>query len=52
MTYQKGEEEAKVRFKVENFGKTLMEKIEKAEKLMIKDKEVKAVLLEVRFLLL
>lgn len=46
VTYQKGEAEAKIRFKTENFGKTLMEKINKVEKLTIKDMEVKITLLE------
>merc|ERR1711915_515274 len=46
VTYEKGEEEAKVRFKVENYGKDLMEKINKVEKLVIKENEVKASLLE------
>jgi len=46
ITYQKGEAEAKIRFKVENYGKTLMEKLEKAEKIVIKDMEVKPSLLE------
>ena len=35
-----------IRFKVENHGKTLMEKLEKAEKIVIKDMEVKPSLLE------
>jgi len=46
ITYQKGEEEAKVRFNVENYGKTLMEKLEKVEKITIKDMELKFSLLE------
>jgi len=46
ITYQKGEPEAKIRFKVENYGKTLMEKLEKAEKIVIKEQEVTASLLE------
>merc|ERR1711962_643394 len=41
VTYQKGEAEAKIRFKVENYGKSLMEKINKAEKVVIKEMEVK-----------
>ena len=46
ITYQKGEAEAKIRFKVENYSKTLMEKLEKAEEIVIKDMEVKPSLLE------
>merc|ERR1712107_612660 len=40
VNYQKGEAEAKIRFKVENYGKGLMEKI------IIKEMEVKITLLE------
>jgi len=46
VNYQKGEAEAKIRFKVENYGKSLMEKINKAEKVVIKEMEVKITLLE------
>lgn len=46
MTYSKGEPEAWVRFKTENYGKDLHEKMAKVEKLMIKDTEVKTSLLE------
>jgi len=46
VTYEKGQAEAKIRFKVENYGKTLMEKIEKAEKFLIKEVEIKTSLLE------
>jgi len=46
VTYEKGETEAKVRFKVENYGKDLMEKINKVDKIVIKENEVKASLLE------
>jgi len=46
VTYQMGESEAKIRFKVENYGKDLMEKITKAEKIVIKEKEVEVTLLE------
>jgi len=46
ITYNRGESEAKIRFRVENFGKTLMEKIEKAEKFVVKDIELKVSLLE------
>jgi len=46
VTYQKGEEEAKIRFKTENYGKDLMEKISKAEKISIKEKDVEITLLE------
>eukprot|EP00088_Acartia_fossae_P018202 TRINITY_DN2048_c0_g1_i1.p1 TRINITY_DN2048_c0_g1~~TRINITY_DN2048_c0_g1_i1.p1 ORF type:complete len:365 (+),score=133.50 TRINITY_DN2048_c0_g1_i1:51-1145(+) len=46
ITYQKGEEEAKVRFKAENYGVELMKKLEKAEKIQVKETEVKASLLE------
>ena len=35
------------RFKVENYGKDLLEKINKVEKVVIKDMEVKITLLEV-----
>merc|ERR1711973_219678 len=43
---QKGELEAKIRFKVENYAKDLMEKINKAEKIMVKENEVKITLVE------
>jgi len=46
ITYNRGESEAKIRFRVENFAKTLMEKIEKAEKFVVKDIELKVSLLE------
>ena len=35
------------RFKVENYGKELLEKINKVEKVVVKDMEVKITLLEV-----
>jgi len=46
ITYQKGEKEAQIRFKVENYGKDLLEKINKVEKVVVKDMEVKITLLE------
>eukprot|EP00088_Acartia_fossae_P061966 TRINITY_DN7457_c0_g1_i2.p1 TRINITY_DN7457_c0_g1~~TRINITY_DN7457_c0_g1_i2.p1 ORF type:complete len:370 (-),score=172.40 TRINITY_DN7457_c0_g1_i2:387-1496(-) len=46
VTYEKGEPEAKMRFKAENFGKDLMEKISKVDKFIIKDTEVTVSLLE------
>jgi len=46
ITFQRGDTEAKIRFKAENFGKTLMEKLNKAEKIVVKDIELKASLLE------
>jgi len=46
VTYQKGEEEAKIRFKKENYAKELLEKIQKAEKFVIMEKEAVASVLE------
>jgi len=46
ITYQKGQAEAWIRFKAENFGKDLLEKMNKVEKLSVKDMEVKVTLLE------
>merc|ERR1712200_93071 len=46
ITYQIGEPEAKIRFKVEDFAKPLVEKLKAAEKVEIKDKTVEASILE------
>jgi len=46
VTYEKGEEEAKIRFKVENFAKPIAEKWQEKEKVEIKDKTVACSLLE------
>jgi len=46
ITYQKGEKEAQIRFKTENYGKELLEKINKVDKVVIKDMEVNVTLLE------
>ena len=47
VTYEKGEAEAKVRFKTENFAKPIAEKWSEAED--IKEHKVECKLLEVRF---
>jgi len=46
VTYQKGEEEAMIRFKKENFAKELLEKINKAEKFVVMEKEATVSVLE------
>jgi len=46
VTYQMGEAEAKIRFKTENYGVELMKKLEKAEKIVVKEKELTASILE------
>jgi len=46
VTYQKGEEEAKIRFKKENYAKELLDKIQKSEKFVIMEKEAVASVLE------
>lgn len=46
VTYEKGEEEAKIRFKVENFAKPIAEKWIGKDKVEIKDKTVVCSLLE------
>jgi len=45
ITYQMGEPEAKIRFKAENYGVELMKKLEKAEKILVKEKELVASIL-------
>merc|ERR1719239_822973 len=46
VTYQMGDAEAKIRFKTENHGVELMKKLEKAEKIVVKEKELTASILE------